>query len=449
MLQKRTVSLRKLGEDRKTEVKFGRFLSNEKVTVKELIEIETNKTGNLVANHHVLALQDTTELNYHAHSRRTSGLGPTGDSDQMGLFLHPLLILEAETGACLGLGDVHAWIRKEKEVLCDLSGDASKKKKTSYDYQKMPIEEKESYRWLEVATRGKKALKNAKIITIIADRESDIYEEWYRIPDKKTHLLTRSCYNRRLANGALLFDHVAKLDVSGVSEIEVKAREGKRSAHKAKLEIRFGEVEIRRPHVCSDKNAPEQVKLTVLDVKEMQESVCGNEEPIHWCLLTTHTINSFEDALTITGWYCQRWNIEQLFRTLKKQGFQIESSQIETGQSLVKLAVITLRAAVQTMQLTLARDGNKVDRLADDVFTKEEITVLTAIQPRLEGKTQKQKNPHPLKTLPWAAWIIARMGGWKGYASEKPPGPITMFRGQIEFASICRGWFLAKDVCIP
>lgn len=443
------MSLRKLGENRKTEVKFGRFLSNEKVTMKELIEYETNKTGQLSANNHVLAIQDTTELNYHAHSRRTTGLGPIGDADQVGLFLHPLLVLEANSGACLGLADIHTWIRKEKKPTCELNVDGSKKKKTSNDYQKLPIEEKESYRWLEVATRGKKSLKKAKLITIIADRESDIYEEWYRIPDKQTHLLTRSSYNRRLSNGSLLFDHVATLNVSGISEIDVKSREGKRSAHKAKLEVRYGEVDIRRPQGCSDKQAPEQVKLTVIDVKEMQESVCGEEKPIHWCLLTTHKINSLEDALEVIRWYCLRWNIEQLFRILKKQGFQIESSQVETGESLIKLAIITLRAAVQTMQLTLARDGAHIDRSAEDIFSKDEITVLTAMQSRLEGNTQKQKNPYPLQTLPWAAWIIARMGGWKGYASEKPPGPITMYRGQVEFASICRGWFLAKDVCIP
>lgn len=449
MLEKCNVSLRRLGGNRATEVKFGRFLSNEKVTVKELTEQISNKTGRLVSGCHVLAIQDTTELNYNAHAKRVTGLGPIGDSDQVGLFLHPLLVLEAKTGACLGLGDIHTWVRKktEKPIASDLNN--SKKKKTSHDYQKLPIEEKESYRWLQVATKGKMALKKAKLITIIADRESDIYEEWSRIPDEKTHLLTRSCYNRRLENGDLLFEYVKTLGVKGISEIDVKAREGKRSSHTAKLEIRYGEVEIKRPKGYTDKNEPEKIKLTVIDVKEMQESVIGEEKPIHWCLLTTHKVNTFENALEIISWYCQRWNIEQLFRTLKKQGLQVESSQIETGESLIKLAVIALRVAVQTMQLTLARDGNKIDRLAEDVFSKEEVNLLSAIQPELEGKTQKQKNPYIIKTLPWAAWIIARMGGWKGYASEKPPGPITMFRGQIEFASLCRGWNLAKDVCIP
>jgi len=229
----------------------------------------------------------------------------------------------------------------------------------------------------------------------------------------------------------------------------VRERDKKRSAHIAKLEIRFGEVEITRSTGCSDKNAPEKIKLRVIDVKELPESVVNEEEPIHWRLLTTHQIDSVEDALQLVTWYCWRWNIEQLFRTLKKQGFRIESSQIETGSGLTKLAVIALGCALHTMQLTLARHDEKQERPLSDVFTEDEAVLLNALLPSLEGKTQKQKNPYQKGKLAWAAWIIARLGGWKGYASERSPGPITMYEGQQEFATLHRGWRLSKDVCIP
>lgn len=124
-------------------------------------------------------------------------------------------------------------------------------------------------------------------------------------------------------------------------------------------------------------------------------------------------------------------------------------SQLETGKGLTKLAIIAIRAATQTMQLTLARNGEKVKRPVSDVFSEEEVQVLKVLQNKLEGQTVKQKNPNVIGNLSWAAWIIARLGGWKGYSSERPPGPITMIRGQIEFSSICRGWFMARDVCIP
>lgn len=447
ILERCSVCLRKLGGNRATEVKFGRFLSNVKVTVNELIGNATQKTVALCANKHVLSIQDTTELNYHAHAKRTSGLGPLGNPNQVGLFVHPSLVVEAQGGAVLGFSAIHTWIREQNEA-CDAKSSASPaKKKTSNDYRKLPIEDKESYRWLDVAIQSKVTLANASLVTIVADRESDIYEEWYRIPDERTHLLTRSSYNRRLSNGKKLFDHLDTLNAAGTYEVALKKRKGKRSAHVAKLVIRFSEVEIMRPQGCSDKNAPKKIKLRAIDVRELPESVVGDEEPIHWRLLTTHPCDSFEEALEIVGWYCLRWNIEQLFRTVKKQGFQIESSQVETGECLTKLAIITFRAAVQTMQLTLAREG-KTARPASDVFSEGEEHILATLQPRLEGKTEKQKNPHAVKTLAWSAWIIARLGGWKGYASESPPGPITMLDGQVEFASICRGWELLKSTQI-
>jgi len=332
IIEKCCVCLRKLGGNRSTEVRFGRFLANPKVTVNELIEESGKKTGELASDYHVLAIQDTTELNYHSHAKRVTGLGPLGNPNQNGLFLHPLLVLEAKSGAVLGLGDIHTWIRETEEE--------PKKKKNSNDYQKLLIEEKESYRWLKVAMRSKITLAKAALVTVIADRESDIYEEWYRIPDEKTQLLIRSSYNRRLSNGQLLFTYIDTLKVAGTYEIELNKRANKRSAHTAKLEVRFGQVEIKRPRGCSDKNAPKTVKLTIVDVRELPESVVENEEPIHWRLLTTHPVNSFEEALEKINWYCLRWNIEQLFRTIKKQGFKIESSQVETGENLTKLAII-------------------------------------------------------------------------------------------------------------
>ena len=109
-------------------------------------------------------------------------------------------------------------------------------------------------------------------------------------------------------------------------------------------------------------------------------------------------------------------------------------------------------AALRTLQLTLAREG-QTQRPASDAFTTDQIGLLHHLQPTLEGKTEKQKKPHPVHTLAWAAWIIARLGGWKGYACERRPGPITMLRGLRAFSAIYHGWLLAlgrlgEDVCI-
>ncbi len=387
-----------------------------------------DKTSKLVEGLHVLAIHDTSELNYQAHAKRASGLGTVGNGKDIGLFIHPLLALDAQSGACLGLAHQHMWIRTQG---------------AAKNYAQLPIEEKESYRWLEVAQVGKKNLRRAAMVTIVADRESDIYEEWDRIPDSKTHLLTRACRDRLLSSGHKLYAYLEEQPVQGCYALSLPARADKRSAHEARMEIRYVEVEIKRPKNCTDKKAKASVKLYAIEVKERTESVIGEEKPICWRLLTTHKIESVEQALECIKWYCSRWQIEQFFRTLKKQGLQIESSQVEEGERLMKLVSIAMQVAVHTMQLTLAREGNTT-RFATDVFDEAAISVLEQIQPTLEGSTAKQKNPHQLKELAWAAWIIARLGGWKGYASEAKPGPITMVRGQQRFAAIREGWNLAK-----
>ena len=229
------------------------------------------------------------------------------------------------------------------------------------------------------------------------------------------------------------------------TERNYAARVGKRSAHSAKLEIRFGEVTLLKPARCQESQAPSEVRLHVVDVKELAETVMGHQEPIHWCLLTTHRVQSQQDALQIVGWYCQRWHSEQLFRTLKKQGLDLESSQVETVEGLLKLALVALYAALQVMLLTLAREGK--DQPISVIFNPVESRLLASLQSRLEGKTLKQKNPHAPNPLSWAAWIIARLGGWKGYASDAPPGPVTILSGLRQFYSLLEGYLLAQELC--
>jgi len=173
----------------------------------------------------------------------------------------------------------------------------------------------------------------------------------------------------------------------------------------------------------------------------------GYEAPVHWRLLTTHRTERLEDALRYIDWYRQCWMIEQLFRTLKKQGLDVGSSQVETGEGLTKLACLALQAAVPTRQLTQVGDGGNSAQAAD-VFNPDEVELLQRLQPTLEGKTEKQRNPHDPGSLAQAARVVARPGGW-GYASEAKPGPITLLHDLKRLAAICHGWTSAKkDVCI-
>jgi hypothetical protein len=313
------------------------------------------------------------------------------------------------------------------------------------------------------------------MVTILDDREGDIYEKWARLPDARTHLLTRACRDRSLGDGGKLFSTMAGFPEAHRYEIDVPARPGKRSARRACLAVRFGKVGIRRAGNCSDRAAPAEIELFAVEVRELDAP--AGEEPILWRLLTTHRVETVAQALGVIGWYRQRWNIEQLFRTVKRQGLGIEQSVVEDGAALEKLAVIALIGATITMQLVLARaaaatTNSPIDDSmsasdpcsnpapptshaspakpvapASRVFDPEQINVLQALQNKLQGHTTKQHNPYPPGSLAWAAWTIARLGGWTGYDSDKSSGPITMRDGLQRFSAIVDGYQLAKNVC--
>jgi hypothetical protein len=423
-----TMNLRTAADRRAEWVGFSRWLNNPSVTAEEIAVHGAEALSERVAGLHVLAIQDTTELNYARHASRVRGLGPSGNGIDPGLFVHPVLAIDAGSGALLGLAGMQIWTRQ---------GPASP------DYRRQPIEEKESYRWIKGAESAKSALAAAAMITVIADRESDIYEEFDRIPNQRAHLLTRACRDRALVGGGRLFDITETWPIRHRLQLEVRAQPG-RAARTADVAVRFGEVTIKRPGNCSDPAAAPQLILRLVEVRELDGLV---EEPIHWRILTTHAVTTVTQALQIVSWYRQRWHIEQLFRTSKSQGLDLESSQVEAAEALFNLAAIAMIAATKIMQLVLARDGT-VDRPATDVVAADQLPMLEALQTHLEGKTVKQKNPHAKHSIAWLAWIIARLGGWTGYASERPPGPITMRRGWQRFEQMVQGWSL-RNVCTP
>jgi hypothetical protein len=92
----------------------------------------------------------------------------------------------------------------------------------------------------------------------------------------------------------------------------------------------------------------------------------------------------------------------------------------------------------------LAYDDDN-EQPVNEVFTEEEQQCLQMINEQVQGKTEKLKNPSKSKTLKWATWIIARLGGWKGYASSRKPGPIIFQKGLVKFYHMYQGWLLFKN----
>lgn len=312
--------------------------------------------------------------------------------------------VDAETQACLGLVGGKVWNRPER---------------VRTPLRKRALPDRESRRWVETAEQAEPVLREAAMVTVVSDREGDIYPTWARVPGVGFHVLNRVMSDRRLAGeagnqGASLYTVADSFPLAGTATIALPARQPDRAARKAKVEIRFGEVEIVRPANEKDRGLVKTVRLRLVDVREIDAP--EGVEPLHWRLLTTHDVADRAKAWQIVGWYKARWIIEQLFRVMKSQGFGLEESQINTADRLMKLAAAATKAACIDMQLVQERDG-KHGLAADTVFSEPEIATIEALNPTLEGTTDRQKNPHPARSLARACWVLARPPAFAGTCS--------------------------------
>jgi hypothetical protein len=430
MVLRSSVCVRRLGGGRRSqEVRFGRYLANSKVTIGRLIEGWSQQTGPAAAGRHVLAIQDTSEINFATTAARRRGLGEIGKGVGRGVLVHGMLALDADSGSCLGLVAGRIWTRRGRVIIA---------------HAKRALEDRESERWVCTGIEAKEVLAEAAMVTIIGDRESDFYAAWALLPGPNFHLISRAMQDRCLADDRRLFAASKDFEVVDTKTVELRARAG-RPERSAMLNLRFGQLELRRPRGRAHSHLPMSVTVTLVELFEPHPP--ENAEPLHWRLLTTHDVPDAAAAWRIVHWYKQRWIIEQLWRLLKLQGLRLEDSQLATAEGLIKLAAIATKAAAITLQLHQAHDGGGDDP-ASVAFPEHEIAVLDATNTRLEGKTALQKNPHRKHSLAWAAWVIARLGGWDGYPSSRPPGPITYRHGLEQFRIILIGWDL-RNVCMP
>src|SRR5258707_2157681 len=411
--------------DRAKIVQYGRFVDNKKVSLEALLAGWGEQTAVAAAGRHVLAVQDTSEINFKTKSGRRRGLGEIGKGVGRGLLLHAMLAVDADSDVCLGLVAGKIWTRQGRVTV---------------PHDKRPLEQKESERWVSTASRAKQVLSAAAMVTVIDDREGGIYAQLASVSAANFHLLTRSMHDRVLADGASMYATAAAWPVADTATIDVTAR-ADRPARQAKLALRFGKVTLKRPQGAS-RSLAETVQLTLVEVAEVDPP--AGVEPLHWYLLTTHEVSDATSAWQIVNWYKKRWVIEQLFRLIKTQGLQLEDSRIETADRLLKLTAMAAKAATMILQLVQARDGRSAEP-ASNVFNGQQIKLLAALAKKYEGRTNLQSNPHPETSLAWASWIIARLGGWDGYPRTKP-GPITMRHGLEYFLGIAAAWQTLKDV---
>jgi hypothetical protein len=414
--------IRRLAGSRAREVQFTRFLRNERVSVAEMASHAAARTADRVAGREIIVVQDTSELFLGGRRAKANGYGPVGKGGgTRGLLLHAALAIDAGNDALLGLVDAQVWNRGKGKV-------TARRSRATAD--------KESQRWLSATAKAGEALSAARGITVISDRESDIYEHFIRRP-ANVELIVRASWDRqiKLASGksTRLFAFSNRLPKVARFSVTIPAAPG-RKKRTAQLELRFAPVTLCRPRPSPAPDLPETVGLTMVDVREVSSS--HDSKPIHWRLLTTHVLSTPDQARRIVDLYRKRWTIEEYFRTLKTAGFDIEEADIAAPEVMIKFVAAAAVAAVTIMQLVRSRDGTTQEQLAD-ALELEDQPVLEALSAQLEGATAKQKNPHPRGTLAFAAWVIARLGGWTAYYGK--PGPMVMRIGLEAFRCIKYG----------
>jgi hypothetical protein len=313
----RGIAVRTLGGDRAGEIRLTRFLRNDKVSVEEIVATAGAATARRAKGLHVLAVQDTTSLR--------------DDGGKRSICAHPTIAVDADSGALLGL--VHA------EILQRSGGLKGRRRSRGFD-------SKQSRRWLEAAeaAAGLRA-SGARQVTVVSDREGDIYMAFARKPEG-VELLVRAAHDRALSEGGHLFAHLAGQPEAGRFSVTLAATPG-RAAREALLAVRFCPVEIKRPDVRpSPGGLPGSVALHMVEVREIKAPRAA--QPVCWRLLTSHPVDSFDQARWIASLYQQRWVIEELFRTLKTRGFDIERVTIAEKpppKRLPRIRLLGLRTA--------------------------------------------------------------------------------------------------------
>lgn len=422
-----------MAKNRAEQVAYYRFLENPNVTNPILLESLRAHCHQQVNERHVLAISDTSEINLQAHAGRLKpeGQGVVGNNTDIGFFIHPTLVVDAASGLPLGLSHVQLWNRAFERP-----------SKEARDYKSLAIADKESYKWIKAALGSTDCFASSGVtqVTYVGDSEADIYEPWFEIPKAGGELLVRACQDRRLVDSPQkLYDTLAAQPIAGSYLVDIPADPRQhRTARRAQMALRYTPVKLRRPDSLSD-DYPPFASLNAIEVVELEPP--KGEPAIHWRLLTTHPLDSVEQAHQIIQWYRWRWHIELLFATLKQRALEIESSQLESIAAIEKLCIMALSVAVTILQLTLGRENTA--ETADLVFDPPRQRFVEQLVPKVEGHTQKQKNPYPIRSLAWLAWLIARLGGWSGYRSQRPPGFQTIYRGLQQFEMMFTGWQLA------
>lgn len=443
--EKQSSTLQKLGWSYAEVVGLQRFVNNPKVELSELIHELTRIDEEQIAGLDLIIPIDTTIVSMSSKKLTLPDfidkLGIGGNNTSSGLHCTPSLIIDEKSEAILGLGDIVT------HKVPKGSDDAKVNKSMRRMRHKLPFEQRASSIWSVCCKNTTNKLKGAKSLTYLIDQGGDSAESYFVIlKEPKQNLIVRAdlSHDRTIVTldgkEMSLSEYASTLEICSTKVVKIRElnhwsrtnnKQVQRKKRNALLHLKFGVVQIKKTSSCSE-SCPEIDRIiTFVEVKEDPSTVPAGEDPIHWGLLTSCPVETIEDAWQVVNNYCKRWNIEQLFRVVKTKGFDIEHTQLKNPEAVKKLTVMAMKSAIEAMQLVAAR--NNVELSADLLFDEDERIILESLSSELDGNTIKQQNPYPKQSLAWAAWIIARLGGWTGCEYHRPPGPITMTNGLEKF----------------
>jgi hypothetical protein len=402
------------------------FFDNEAVNETQIMAPHRRATLERMKAHPVVLIaQDTTELDYTRKTRTVAGAGPLNEEYRRGFYDHVQAAFTPER-LCLGVVGIHLWARTDETF-----GQGAARKQ-------QPIEEKESYRWLEgyrKACRIAEELPNTQIVSV-ADREADIYECFVEAaqpgPPRRADWIIRARENRNLPerdaeNGPCgyrkLFDASAAAPILGKRVLRVP-KTSKRAGRKAKVTIRAQRLRLKPPYRPGGRAS--EIEINVVLVRE--ENPPSSQEPLEWLLLTSLPIDRLKRALRIVDYYACRWQIEVYFRVLKS-GCKVEEIQLETAARLRPCLALYHIVAWRVLYVTmLGRDAPELP--CNVLFAEEEWKSAWMIC----TDRPPPKKPPPLKVfLP----LIAELGGYNNRKHDLPPGPKALWiaiRRMTDFA---------------
>ena len=372
----------------------------------------------------VLAVQDTTSLNYSTHPA-TEQLGPIGSQAQgaVGMLVHSTLAFNL-AGTPLGLLEVQCWVRDPEEF---------GKKHQRYE---LPLEAKESVRWLrslQALEQRQAACPQTRLIGV-GDREADIYElfVWAKEKPGRPGLLVRAERQRLLTEEqGPLWARVESQPVAGQLEVKVPRR-GNRAARVAVLEVRFAPVEMRPP-----KRKAHLPPVALWAVLAREIGAPAGTEALEWMLLSTEPVGDFEAAVEKLRWYTLRWGIEVFHRVLKS-GCQIETRRLGQADRLEACLGIDLVVAWRIYHLTkLGRETPSVPCTV--YFEEHEWQALVAFVRR---QAEPPKEP---PTLREAVRMVAGLGGFLGRKGDGEPGTETLWRGLQRLDDIAEAYLVFRS----